>query len=123
MANTLWSDIVTNGKKNQSHPQVNVLDENDVNSILATADFFGANQGLMAQIYRDLLGPARFRLFDALAMYVQSGDDDIHNQQAIKVLCHAFIKAGYNEKKFIKELQVNDYEINREWEKLELTYY
>lgn len=117
---SLWADLVENGRKNQSHKEVNVFDKDDINTILGTVDFFGASELWMRQIFFDLT-IAKYRFFDALAMYVQGrADDSEDNKTGLKVLCYAFIDAGYNEKKFIDNLRYNDYEIIRDWESVKL---
>ena len=124
---SLWSDLVENGRKNQSHPEINVLDKDDIISIIATIEYFGASDVFMKQIYFDLANHGmyapKYKLFDALAMYVDGrADDSEDNIQGLKVLCHAFITSGYNEKKFIENIRVNDYEVVRDWEALEISW-
>ena len=116
MNNKLWNDLIKNGKKNQSHKLTNVLNSDDVTVILATMDFFGADATDLQQTKFDLTLP-RYRVFDWLAMGL---GDRIRNKTALKVLIHAFITASYNEKKFIDMLRVCDYQIDTEWERVEI---
>lgn len=124
---TLWNEIVIKGKENQSHPEINVLDKDDITTIIATLDFFGASKNVIQQFYSDLIhkGPfsPKFRFFDCLAMMVNTVNRraNVHDKQAIKVLVYAFRAAGYDEKKFIENLRVNDYDIDRGWESIELS--
>ena len=94
----------------------NTLTENDLNTILATADFFGASEAELTQIYFDLW-IARYRVFDWLAMGVQGR---FLCENAVKVFVHSFIKANGVPSKFVEDLQVTDYEVVKDWEKVEL---
>lgn len=113
---TTWSELIEEGRKNQSNPEVNVLDKDDINTVLATMDFFGADMTDLQQTMFDLK-VARYRVFDWLAMGI---GDRIANKNALKVLIHAFRTGGYNEKKFIDNLRVHDYQIETEWEEVVL---
>ena len=111
-ANIIWKDIMKNGKKNQSHKHLNVLDEDDLNSILGTMDFFGCSRADLGQTFFDLR-TAKYRVFDWLAMGLMGR---IENPTALSVLVYAFKKADYNEKKFIDNLRIHDYQIETEWQ-------
>ena len=116
-----WDELVEKGRENQSHPEINVLDKDDITSVIATMEYFGATLICLQQSYHDLLVP-KFRVFDWLAMNVNGrmDDDTEQNTNAFKVLIHAFRTAGYNEKKFIENIRVYDYEIMREWEEVKI---
>lgn len=121
----LWQEIVTTGKKRESVKTTggyNHLADDEVDTIVATMEFFGATDIFMRQTVSDLKGIARFRVFDWLAMNVMGRNDDDRrqNEQALKVLVHAWKKADGDVKGFIRNLRVDDYEIDRSWEKIKI---
>ena len=68
MSKSTWQkvmDLKDNGRK-EADGVANKLSRDDLNTILATADFFGASESEMTMIYFDL-GVARYRMFDWLA--------------------------------------------------------
>jgi hypothetical protein len=85
-------------------------------TILATADFFGASDNDLAQIKFDL-GVARYRVFDWLAMGVMGRID---NRQAVRVFVHSLLKVNGDVTAFIDDLRVSDYDIDRVWENMDL---
>lgn len=113
---TTWSELVKEGKKHQSNSVTNVLNKDDINTVLATMDFFGASQTDLQQTMCDL-NFCKYRVFDWLAMGIGGR---MQNQTALKVLIHAFRTATYNEAKFIDNLRVHDYQIETEWEEVVL---
>jgi hypothetical protein len=94
----------------------NTLDKNDVTTIIATAEFFGAEMSDLQQIYFDLTIP-RYRVFDWLGMCVMGR---INCKPAVKVFAHSFLKVNGDTQKFIEDLRVTDYQWDTEWEKIEL---
>ena len=115
----LWEELVTEGEKNQSNKEINVLNKDDIISIVSTMHFFESSEIWTRQTMFDL-SIAKFRVFDWLAMCVMSRNDDNREQNnvALQILIYAFQKANYNEKKFIENLRYNDYDIIREWENI-----
>lgn len=111
-----WNEIIENGRKNQSNPEVNVLDKDGINAILGTMDFFGSDMRDLQQAMFDL-ATCKYRVFDWLGMGLGGR---IQNKTALKVLVHAFRTAGYKEEKFVENLQRVDYQIDTEWEGVEL---
>ena len=116
---TLWNDIIENGKAHQSHPETNVLSNEDTRTIIATMDFFGASSGWIQLTRFDLL-VAKYRVFDWLGMCIMGRNSGRENNTALKVLVHAFITAKYDEKKFIENLRRVDYDVVTDWEKIEI---
>jgi len=121
MNDKLWNEIVKLGKENQSHEEINVFDENDINTILGTMDFFDTSDVYMRQTFFDLY-IAKFRFFDWLAMGImgRNVDNRIVNNVALKVLVHSFRKSGYNEKKMIDDLRYTDYQMVTEWKLVDI---
>jgi uncharacterized ubiquitin-like protein YukD len=109
-----WDKIMSLRTKDTRHKGVaNTLTDDEIETIIATMDFFGAD-------YRQTvfdLKVARYRVFDWLAMAVQGRES---NQSAIKVLAHSFIKVGGDINAFVDDLRVTDYDIDHSWEKIEL---
>jgi len=121
MNNELWSEIVREGKINQSDEEINVFDKNDINTILGTMDYFCTSQTYMRQTFFDLT-VAKFRFFDFLAMGImgRNGDDRKTNNTTLKVLVYSFRKSGYNEKKMIDDLRYTDYDLDMSWRDIEI---
>ena len=95
----------------------NDLAEDEVTTIIATAEFFGADIDDMRLMYFDLL-KARYRVFDWLAMGVMGRIDC---KQACQVFVHSFIKCDGDVDRFIADLRSSDYDIDRSWEKVVLS--
>jgi hypothetical protein len=95
----------------------NKLDDDDLNTICGTIDFFGGNYQM--DIFD--LKVARYRVFDWLAMRVQgrhSGSEA--DKEATKVLAYSFIKSGGVPSKFIQDLRETDYDIDTSYKEIEL---
>lgn len=104
------------GQKETTQEVANILSKDDVNTILATADFFGADRYDLAQIHMDLTIP-RYRVFDWLAMGIGGR---IRCQEAVKVFVYSFLKVGGVPSKFIEDLRITDYDVVRDWEQVKL---
>ena len=114
---TIWDKVVQLENKDDMNKGVaNTLNDYDIKTILAVAEFFGAEKGDLQQVYFDLK-MARYRVFDWLAMGVQGR---INNKSAVKVFAHSFIKTNGVTSKFIEDLRITDYDIDRTWEDLKL---
>jgi hypothetical protein len=116
---TVWLAVMAledAGKDETYDTYANILNRDDFETVLATADFFGASRTDLQQIYMDLSFP-RYRVFDWLAMCVNGR---IESKDATKVFVYSFIKSGGVPSKFIEDLQVTDYDIDRRWEKIQL---
>ncbi|NOQ37597.1 hypothetical protein GQ472_01790 [archaeon] len=121
----LWQDIVTKGRKREPTALtggMNHLDDSEITTIVATMEFFDATDIWMKQTVFDLGGLPRFRVFDWLAMNVMGRNDDDRrqNEQALKVLVHAWTKADGDVKGFIRNLREDDYDVDRSWEKIQI---
>ncbi len=108
-------DLKDNGRK-EAIGVANTLSKDDLDTILATADFFGASQGELHQIYFDLW-VAKYRLFDWLAMAIGGR---ILNEEVVKVLTYSFVKSKGVPSQFIDDLRTTDYDVYREWEEIGL---
>jgi hypothetical protein len=98
--------------KAESNGVANTLTRDDINTILGTADFFGASEGDMALIYTDLAF-CRYRLFDWLAMAINGR---LSCDTAVKVFVYSFLKADGVPSAFVRDLQTTDYDIDTSWE-------
>ena len=117
----LWKEIMEIGKKKEPSSKgiANKFNQDDVNTIIATMDFFGATDVWMKQTYYDLTIP-KYRLFDWLAMSLMGRNDDDRkqNESALKVLIHSYLKVKGDPIKFIEDLRISDYQIDTAWEKV-----
>lgn len=95
----------------------NDLTQDEVTTIIATAEFFGAELADMQQMYFDLV-IARYRVFDWLAMGVMGRIDC---KPALKVFVHSFLKSKGDVDTFIADLRSTDYDIDHSWEKVALS--
>lgn len=117
MQETTWDKVMSLKNKDDMKKGIaNTLQDHDIETILATADFFGAEKRDLQQIYFDLK-MARFRIFDWLAMAIQGRLD---NKSAVKVFAYSFIKSNGVTSKFIEDLQITDYDIDNTWQEIEL---
>lgn len=121
----IWSTIMNlqEAGKNEAIGVANTLDLDDIETIIATIDYFG---GEYKQDIFDLK-IAKYRVFDWLAMRVngrRSGEDASSyegDKLATRVLAHSFIKSGGVPSKFIQDLRETDYDIDTSYESIELT--
>jgi hypothetical protein len=113
-----WKEVMDLKKAGvkESKGVANTLTRDDLNTILATADFFGCSEAEMSQIYFDL-HIAKYRVFDWLAMAIGGR---IPNQSVVKVFTYSFVKSGGVPSKFIEDLQTTDYDVIRDWERIDL---
>lgn len=116
----LWKQVIELGKKNEKGI-INQLNRDDVSTIIATMEFFGSTVVWMQQTIFDLTTP-KFKVYDWLGMCIMSRNNDERkfNNVALKVLINAYLKAEGNIKKFVENLRVEDYDINREWERIKI---
>jgi hypothetical protein len=121
----LWSFIVEEGKKKDHKLIINTLDEDDLRTLLATMEFFGASELWIRQTAYDITLP-KFRVFDWLAMCVsgraygyQDGDNK-SNRMPLQVLVYAWLDAEGDQHKFIENMREHDYDVELEWEQIEL---
>lgn len=113
----------------------NDLRDDEVETILATYDFFGASGEMLGRIAHDLgsasylrslgLKPfaPRFRVFDWLAMMVQTKDETLRQYGAYagtQVMVRAFLDADGDVDGFIENLRVNDYDVDERWQSIVL---
>ncbi len=122
----VWREVIRLGRL-QEKKECNELDQDDITTILATIDFFGASNIWMKQTYFDLSKKAkpispRFKVFDWLAMCIDGRNDDDRkqNEAGLKVLVYSFLKVKGNVKKFIEDLRLTDYQVNTKWEEVDL---
>lgn len=117
----LWKEIMEIGKEKEpvSKGIANKFNQDDVTTIIATMDFFGATNVWIQQTYYDLTVP-KYRLFDLLGMCLMSRNDDDRkqNESALKVLIHSYLKVKGDPVKFIEDLRLTDYQLDTAWEKI-----
>ena len=125
-AKDLWNYMMKKGKEREPAKvsQINTLNEDDITTIIATMDFFGATKHLLTQTYSDLsaktpLAP-RFRVFDWLGMMVMNKGYEKINVTAVKVIVWSWLKTDGVVEKFIDDLRKSDYQIDGSWEKVRL---
>lgn len=94
----------------------NTLDRDDLNTILATADFFGASLSDLRQMHFDL-SFAKYRVFDWLAMGIMGR---IECRTAVRVFTHSLLNVGGDVTAFIDDLRYSDYDIDHSWERIDL---
>lgn len=116
-----WAKVMAlqlNDTRHQKRPSqlANNLRKDEVETIVAAAEFFGASDTDLKQVFFDLSVP-RFRVFDWLAMCVMGR---VEAQNAVKVLAYSFIKVAGDVDAFIADLRETDYDVDRSWESLEL---
>lgn len=111
----LWDYVVKEGKKVE-RGTINKLDDNDINTILGTMEWFGSTTIWMKQTCFDLKIP-KFRVFDWLAMCVMSRNDDNReqNREALRVLVYSWLKAKGNVREFIDDLRYTDYDCDKSY--------
>jgi hypothetical protein len=110
-----WDKVVALKKNDTRHKgYANNLTDDELICILGTVDYFG---GSVAQAKFDMRA-ARYRVFDFLGMCVMG--DRVSSVDATKVMVNAFLKADGDIDKWIADLRETDYDMNREWESLEL---
>lgn len=108
-----WDKVMSFKKVDTRHSGVaNTLRADELETILATVDFFGGN---VHQVYFDL-AQARYRVFDWLAMCVQGRLETLPTQ----VLAHSFIKVNGDIDKFIEDLRITDYQCDTSYESTEV---
>lgn len=115
----LWSLVIAIGRKKEPSSKgiTNKFDKDDVMTIVATMEFFGATTTWIQQTIYDLMGPPRFRLFDKLGMDIMSRNNDNRGQNNVplKVLVWAYLKVNGDPKKFVQELRVTDYQLDESY--------
>lgn len=112
-----WDKVMAHKKNDTRHKGVaNTLREDEVDTLIATVDFFGGNT---KQATFDLW-MAKYRIFDWLAMGVMGGDNSRIGKMATKVLVYSFLKVNGDIDAFVDDLRVMDYDIDHRWEKIEL---
>jgi hypothetical protein len=120
----LWEQIIEIGRQKELRTAgvANRLDQYDVETILATMDFFGASDIFLKQTTFDLYGPPKYRVFDWLAMNVMDRNDDNRqvNNVALKVLVHSYLKSEGDPERFVADLRESDYQIDTSWEDIEI---
>ena len=117
MRSDTWTKIMSFKSKDNRHKGIaNTLDNDDINTLCATAEFFGADDKDLGLMVFDLR-IARYRVFDWLAMAVGGR---ISCRPAVKVFAHSFIKSNGDVTAFIDDLRVSDYDMDTEWESIKL---
>lgn len=114
----LWSLVIEIGKEKEPESKglANTLDTDDVSTIIATMEFFGATNTWLQQTVFDLK-TAKYRLFDWLAMCIMSRNDDDRGQNnaPLKTLVWAYLKVNGDPKKFIQDLRETDYQLDESY--------
>lgn len=110
-----WEQVMSMKKNDNRHIGVaNTLTKDELETILATIDFFGGNWKMAGFD----LSFVKYRVFDWLAMCVMG--DRIQSPEATKVLVYSFLKVNGDIDKFINDLRITDYQIDTEWESITL---
>ena len=114
-----WKEVMNLKNKDDRHMGVaNTLGEDDINTIIATAEYFGADENDLSQILFDLK-VARYRVFDWLAMGVMSAESNPRIPiTALKVFIYSFLKTCGTTSDFIDDLRNTDYDIDIKWEEI-----
>lgn len=113
--NETWNKVMTLKSKDTRNMGItNNLEEDELECIIGTVDYFYGNVGMAVFDLRT----ARYRVFDWLAMCVMG--DRISSTDATKVLVHSFLKVDGDIDKFITDLRETDYDMDHSWEKIEL---
>ena len=120
MNDELWKKVMSMKKADNRHKGIaNNLDNLEIETILASMDFFNASDDFLAQARFDLK-VARYRVFDWLAMIIMSRwhyqEGDEFNKLSAKVLIHSFLKSNGDVNKFIADLRENDYQVDQSYE-------
>jgi hypothetical protein len=118
--NELWNTILKIGRKNEKGI-VNKFNKDDVITIIATMEFFNSTDIWIRQTVYDLT-VCKYKLYDWLAMCVMSRNNDNRqlNNVALKVLVYAYLSSEGDSEGFIDNLRYNDYQINTNWEKIQI---
>ena len=116
---TTWEQVMACKSKDDMHRGVaNTLADHDIETIIATIDFFGGNY--QQDIFD--LKTARYRVFDWLAMRVQGRHSNSPNEDiCTKVLVHSFLKSDGVPSKMLEDLRETDYDIDTSYENIDLT--
>jgi hypothetical protein len=116
---TIWSQVVAKAYKDKRHvlnDVANDLTDDEITTILATAEFFGASDVDLHQIVWDLKVP-KYRVFDWLGMCVMGRIDC---RATVQVFAHSFLKSDGDVDAFIADLRETDYDVDYSWEGIEL---
>ena len=113
-----WQQVMAHKKNDTRHKGItNNLTSDELDTIIGTVEYFRGN---ITQSLFDLR-VARYRVFNWLAMNVMSADNPrCGSINSTKVLVYSFLTNQGDINKWIDDLRVTDYEIDTEWEKIEL---
>lgn len=112
-----WKKVMDyKNKETRTKGITNTLKKDEIETLLATIDFFGGN----AQMAMFDLEVAKYRLFDLLAMSVMSKGGRIGSEEATKVLVYSYLKSKGDIDKFIQDLRETNYDIVDDWKKISL---
>ena len=114
-----WNKVMSlKDKDDRKRGVANTLDKYDLETIYATAGYWGAESTDIQQMIFDL-EVARYRVFDWLAMGVMSANSNPRIPvEALKVFVYSFLKSNGVVSAFIEDLQNTDYEIDTEWREI-----
>ena len=108
----VWERIMEVGREREPEEDGvdNDLNEYDVQTILATFDFFSGDRDVLKQVNRDL-SLYEYRVFDFIATWIDGADrHDTSTNRAIQVLAHAYLDSDSVEE-FIGTLRRVDYQV------------
>lgn len=121
MNSETWNKVMAMESKDTRHGRApfqlaNNLTTDEIETILATMEFFGASMPDLQQTAFDLKIP-RYRVFDWLAMAIMGR---IECRLAVQVLVHSFLKVDGDIDRFIADLRTADYDLDHSWQEVEV---
>jgi len=116
--NETWKKVMDLKKKETRTKGIaNTLTNDEIETIIATMEFMGASDNFLHQSMYDLRYP-RYRLFDWIAMCIAGRRNcgDGNNDLPVQVITYSFLKSEGDVDKFIEDLRVTDYDIDKSYE-------
>lgn len=116
-----WDRVMAlKSKETRTNDIANTLKDDEIETMVATAEFFGCSDGFLGLMIFDLR-TARYRLFDWIAMLLNGRHSNQPNAMLItKVFAHSFLKVDGDVDKFILDLRESDYDVDNSYERIVL---
>jgi len=116
-----WKQVMAlRNKETRKKGIANTLRDDELTTMIGTAEFFGCSNGFLGMMVFDLK-TARYRLFDWIAMLVQGRHGNQPNAMlTTKVFAHSFLKCEGDVDKFIEDLRETDYQCDGSYERIVL---